>query len=426
TDKRRVYIDLEESMTISTNTQYGGNTLGLKKLSMRLAIHLSNKEGWLCEHMFVMGIMGPKGRKSYFTGAYPSACGKTSTSMLADEKIVGDDIAYLKIKKKNIFAVNVEQGMFGIIDGVNAKDDPLLWEVLHKPNDIIFSNSLITEENTPFWTESGEEVPERGVNFQGEWTRGKKDAGGKEIPTSHKNARFALDLSILPNVDENLHNPEGVEVKGIIYGGRDSDTSVPVEEAFSWEHGIITKGASLESETTAATLGAVGQRVFNPMSNLDFVSIHIAKYIENNLNIGKNISDPPRIFSVNYFIKNKDGQFLNEKTDKSVWIKWMELRAHNEAEAITTPTGYIPKYEDLKRLFSEVLKKEYSKEDYVKQFTLRIPENLSKIERITDIYKNKIEGTPEILFSTLEDQKKRLIEYKEKHGEYVSPFDLEE
>ena len=425
-DKRRIYIDIIEKMTFSTNTQYGGNVLGLKKLAMRLAIRLASKEGWLCEHMFIMGIKGPGQRKTYFAGAYPSACGKTSTSMLPDETIIGDDIAYLKVKDDKIYAANVERGMFGIIEGVNAKDDPLLWDILHNPNEVIFSNVLKKDDNTPFWNDSGEEEPDKGINFSGEWVKGKKDDQDNEIARSHKNARFCLSLEILPNVDENLNNPEGVEISGIIYGGRDSDTSVPVEEAFNWEHGIITKGASLESETTAATLGAVGKRVFNPMSNLDFLSIPIAKYIEENLEFGKKVSDSTKIFSVNYFIKDKDDNFLNQKTDKSVWVKWMELRSHGEADAIKTPTGLIPEYKDLKELFNKVLKRDYSKEDYIKQFTIRIPENLSKIKRIIDIYKEKIPGTPETLFKVLNEQKERLLEYQKKYGDYISQEDMKE
>lgn len=420
-DKRRVYIDLEKNIVYSVNTQYGGNTIGLKKLAMRLAIKLGSKEGWLTEHMFLMGIKGPNNRKTYFTGAFPSLCGKTSTSMLPGESIVGDDISYLRIRNGKVYAVNVEKGIFGIIGGVNEKDDPILWEVLNSPGEIIFSNILITEDNTPFWVGKGE-IPEKGINFSGEWYKGKKDDKGNEIPPSHKNARFTLSLEILPNVDENLHNPEGVEVGGIIYGGRDSDTWVPVEESFDWAHGIVTKGASLESETTAATLGQEGVRKFNPMSNLDFLSIPIGKYIENNINFGQRAQKPPKIFSVNYFLKDKEGNFLNERMDKAVWLKWMELRCHNEVKAIKIPTGFIPLYEDLKKLFKQVLNKDYKEEDYIKQFTLRIPENLSKIKRITEIYKTKIADTPEILFKVLDEQKQRLEEAKNKYGEYVSPF----
>ncbi|MDD5067501.1 MAG: phosphoenolpyruvate carboxykinase (GTP) [bacterium] len=422
---RRIYVDLIDNTTLSVNTQYGGNTLGLKKLAMRLAINLGSKEGWLCEHMFVMGVQGPGGRKTYLTGAYPSACGKTSTSMIPNEKIVGDDICYLRVSSRKVYAVNVEKGMFGIIDGVNAQDDPVLWKVLNNSHEIIFSNILMKEDKSAFWTGSGFPEPGKGINFSGEWQKGKKDEKGNPVLPSHKNARFTLSLDILPNVDENLNNPEGVEIKGFVYGGRDSDTSLPVEEAFSWEHGIITKGASLESETTAATLGKEGKREFNPMSNLDFLSIPIGKYIDNNLKFTRQVDEPPRIFSVNYFIKDKAGKFLNDKVDKAVWIKWMELRCSGGARAIKTPTGYIPDYDTLKRLFQQVLNKNYSPDDYKKQFTIRVIENINKIDRILEVYKYKVPDVPEILFEVLEEQKERLEMFKEKHGEYVSPFELE-
>jgi len=209
-------------------------------------------------------------------------------------------------------------------------------------------------------------------------------------------------------------------VRGIIYGGRDSDTWIPVEESFDWAHGVITKGASLESESTAATLGEEGVRNFNPMSNLDFLSISIGRYIENHLNFGASLKNPPLIFSVNYFLKGSDGNFMNSKADKAVWLKWMELRAHKEVGAIETPTGFIPKYQDLKKLFKEVLGRDYSKEDYLKQFTLRVPENLAKIDRIMGIYK-KIPDTPQILFKLLEEQRQRLNKAREKYGDYISP-----
>lgn len=424
-DKRRIYIDLIENTVYSANTQYGGNTLGLKKLAMRLAIQLAAKEGWLTEHMFVMGINGPNGRVSYFTGAYPSMCGKTSTAMLPGELIVGDDIAYLRKKDGTIYAVNVEKGMFGIIEGINQGDDPIIWDVLHKPNEIIFSNILIGPDNLPYWNGMGIEIPDKGINHSGEWFKGKKDDSGKEIPPSHKNARFTLGLDILPNVDkEKLHSPEGVKVAGIIYGGRDSDTSVPVEESFDWVHGIVTKGASLESETTAATLGQEGVRKFNPMSNLDFLSIPIAKYIEANINFGKDLPNPPKIFGVNYFLRGKEGNFLNERLDKAVWLKWMELRCHGEVSAIETPTGLIPVYEDLKELFEAVLNKPYSREAYEEQFTIRVPENIAKIERIEKKYREDIPNTPSILFEVLQQQKERLKSYQSKYGDYISPFAL--
>ena len=422
-DKRRVYIDIEDNTVYSTNTQYGGNTIGLKKLAMRLAINWASKEGWLTEHMFVVGVHGPQKRVTYFTGAFPSLCGKTSTSMIKGETIIGDDIAYLRKRGEEIRAVNVERGMFGIIQGINSKDDPLIWEVLHQPGEIIFSNVLMTQEGACHWIGKDGKVPPEGINHSGKWHRGKKDAGGKEITPSHPNARFTLCLERLENLDSHIDDPEGVVVGGIIYGGRDSDTCVPVEEAFNWEHGIITKGASLESETTAATLGKEGVRKWNPMSNLDFLSIPIGKYIESNLKFGAALKTPPPIFSVNYFLKNAGGSFLNEKTDKSVWLKWMELRSHGEVDTIKTPTGHIPHHQDLERLFGEVLNREYTKETYNKQFTIRVPENLAKIERLTAIFEN-VSNVPHAVVTVLEAQKKRLLAAREKRGDYIVPEQL--
>ena len=420
TDQRRVYIDIEDDIVYSVNTQYGGNTLGLKKLAMRLAIKWASKEGWLTEHMFVMGVKGPKGRTSYFTGAFPSLCGKTSTSMMKGETIIGDDIAYLRRRGEDVRAVNVEQGMFGIIQGVNSKDDPLIWDVLHRPGEVIFSNVLMADDGSCFWIGKDGEVPPEGVNHSGRWQPGKKDASGKEIQPSHPNARFTLDLHFLENLDAAIDDPQGVVVQGMIYGGRDSDTLVPVEESFSWEHGIITKGASLESETTAATLGKEGVRKWNPMSNLDFLSIPVGQYIANNIAFGKGLKNPPRIFSVNYFLKDDAGNFLNEKTDKAVWVKWMELRSHGEVDAIQTPTGFMPQYEDLKKLFKETLDRDYTKEAYTKQFTVRIPEGLAKIERVTEVYKN-ISDTPKEVFTLLKEQRERLEAAREKYGDYILP-----
>lgn len=420
---RRIYIDLEGNTVYSTNTQYGGNTIGLKKLAMRLAIHRASKEGWLTEHMLIMGINGPNGRVTYFTAAYPSRSGKTATAMMQGEQIVGDDIAYLHKKDGEVRAVNVEKGMFGIIHGVNSMDEPIQWEVLHRPGEIIFSNVLVTGDGHAYWEGADGETPPKGFNHSGPWFLGKKDSQGKEIPCSHPNARFTLNLRLLPNLDPIIEDPEGVKVDGIVYGGRDSDTCVPVEEAFDWEHGIITKGAALESETTAAVLGKEGVREFNPMSNLDFLSIPLGKYIQNNLDFGKGLKRPPRIFSVNYFIRDKDGSFLNHKDDKRVWFKWMELRIHEEVDAIETPTGRIPHYGDLAQLFKMTLQKDYPRNCYVKQFTLRIPEHLAKIERIEKIYR-ETPDTPPCLFEILQAQRERLKAVQQRFGDYVSPDSL--
>ena len=423
---RRVYIDLTEEMVYSVNTQYAGNTVGLKKLAMRLAIKRASEEGWLTEHMFVMGVRGPDNKRvTYFTGSFPSACGKTATAMLEGERIVGDDIAYLRRINGKIRAVNVERGIFGIIRDVSEESDPAIFEALTTPGEIIFSNVLVDIDNNPRWLGDGRPEPAEGVNYSEEWTPGKKGPDDNEVSFAHKNARYTIRLRDLENCDENLENPKGVEVGGVIYGGRDSDTNVPVNQSLNWAHGILTQGATIESETTAATLGQEGVRAFNLMANLDFLSLPIGRYIQNNLDIVEGAENPPIIFHVNYFLRGSDGKYLNGIKDKHVWIKWMEMRVNGEVDAIRTPTGYIPKYDDLVGLFKKVIGRDYGKDEYEEQFKLRIPENIAKIERIKDIYHTKVFDTPHILMKALEEQRQRLEECREACGDYVSPFVLE-
>jgi phosphoenolpyruvate carboxykinase (GTP) len=186
-------------------------------------------------------------------------------------------------------------------------------------------------------------------------------------------------------------------------------------------HGVITIASSLESETTAATLGKGGVRKFNLMANLDFLSIPIGKYIQNHLDFVKDLEKPPLIFGVNYFLKGQNSNYLTGMQYKRVWLKWMELRVHNDIEAIKTPIGFFPRYQDLKKLFKEVLNKDYPEEDYRKQFTLRIPENMAKIERIVEIYKTKAADSPDILLKLLQEQKQWLEKIKVQYGDYVAP-----
>ena len=423
-DKRRVYIDLDENIVYSVNTQYGGNTIGLKKLALRLAINKSSREGWLAEHMFVMSVHGPAGRVTYFTGAFPSACGKTSTSMLPGQTIVGDDIAYLRKKGGEIRCVNVESGIFGIIRDVNATDDPVIYETLTNPGEIIFGNVLVTDDGKSHWLGMGAELPTEGTNYSGKWHKGKTDDKGNEISPSHKNARYTVRICDLSNRDPRLDDPEGVPVGTMIYGGRDSDTLVPVEQAFDWTEGIIAKGAMLESETTAATLGKEGVRTFNIMSNMDFVSLPLGRYIQNNLDFAEGIDKPPFIFSVNYFLRGEDGRYLNGMMDKKVWILWAELRVNGDVDAIETPTGLIPKYEDLAGLFKRQLGSDYTRENYVEQFTIRVPNLLAKIDRIEQIYKTRVPDTPQIVFEVFNAQRKRLNAAKKRLGDHISPLVL--
>jgi phosphoenolpyruvate carboxykinase (GTP) len=422
-DKRRVFMDLEDERVFTINNQYAGNSVGLKKLALRLAISKANREDWLCEHMFIMGARPlNKDRITYFTGAFPSACGKTSTAMIPGQTIVGDDIAYLRIDNEGkVKAANVEQGIFGIIEDINPKDDALINKALTTERELIFSNVLVNS-GVPYWLGMGKEAPEEGINYQGAWKKGMKNAEGKDILLAHKNARYTIKINDLDNRDSQSDNPEGVPISGFIYGGRDSDTSVPVSEALSWQHGVFL-GTTIESETTATTTGKVGVRKHNPMSNIEFLVVPLSTYIKNHLKFGERLDKTPLIFATNYFLKEND-KYLNDKTDKKVWLLWMEGRVHGEYKAIETPVGFIPLYEDIKHLFKQIFNKDYTKEMYEKQFSIRAKNYLDKLNRMEQIFKEE-EDIPEEFHIHLNQQKQRLNDaiarYKK---DTINPFEF--
>ncbi|MCE7733533.1 MAG: phosphoenolpyruvate carboxykinase (GTP) [Candidatus Heimdallarchaeota archaeon] len=420
-DKRRIYIDLEENRVLSVNNQYAGNSLGLKKLCLRLAINKAISEDWLTEHMFISGIYSlDRSRKTYFLGAYPSACGKTSTAMIPGHTIVGDDIAYLRIDENGIpHAANIEAGVFGIIKDVNPIDDPLIYKVITSPREMIFSN-VLQKDGKVYWHGMGiHDLPTSGINHSGEWFEGKIDENEKIIPISHPNSRYTIRIRDLDNSDENLHNPDGVPFKAIIYGGRDSDTAVPVSQSFDWSHGVLS-GSSIESETTAATLGKVGVRANQPMANLDFVVVPLSSYINAHFSFGKRLDNEDRVkvFSTNYFLKDENGKFIDDKVDKKVWLVWAEGRIHGDFEAINTPIGYIPKYEDLVKLFKEIFSKEYPKSKYDKEFSIRINKYLEKLDRVEKFFTNA-EIMPDIFLEQISLQRSRLTEARETYSSDV-------
>ena len=403
--QRRIYVDLDGEQVFTLNNQYAGNSVGLKKLAFRLAIARAHKAGWLAEHMFLMGVKA-KGRTTYFAGAFPSGSGKTSTAMIPGQSIVGDDLIYAQEVDGKLRAVNVEKGIFGIIENVNAEDDPEIYKVLTSECECIFSNVLISREGVPYWQGSKVAPPaEGGKHYLGFWKPGDVNAAGKPVDISHKNARYTICLNALTNCDPALHAAEGVEVRGIIYGGRDSDTSVPILEARSWTHGVLL-GACIESETTAATLGTIGVRQHNPYASLDFMTIPLNQYIQNHLDMGQRLKTCPEIFVTNYFLKNDRGEFLNHKLDKKVWILWAEARVHGEVGAIDTPIGRIPLYEDLKRLFREALHKDYSPEAYETQFRIRVCAYRQKWQRMKDIFAPL--AMPEVFKNELQAQIQKL------------------
>jgi phosphoenolpyruvate carboxykinase (GTP) len=279
----------------------------------------------------------------------------------------------------------------------------------------------LVKEEKPYWLGMGQELPKEGINYSGKWKEGNIDLSGKEIKPAHPNARYTVRLKDLANVDENLDNPNGVPISGIIYGGRDYDISPPVVESFSWEHGVFM-GAILESITTATIVGSIGEMVHNPMANIDFVVVPLGKYIRNHLKFGESLKSQPKIFSTNYFLKDK-GKFLNQKIDKKVWLMWMEGRIHGEYGAVETPVGFIPKYDDLKNLFQDILSRQYTKDEYIKAFSIRTSALLERLDRVEKIY-NTEPDIPQDLFDELSAQRQRISIIQKVKGKLISPFDF--
>jgi phosphoenolpyruvate carboxykinase (GTP) len=265
-------------------------------------------------------------------------------------------------------------------------------------------------------------LPQSGYNHSGNWQAGKRDSTGNDIPPAHKNARYTVRISELDNADPNLHNPHGVPVSAIIYGGRDSDTNVPVCQSLSWAHGVFL-GATIESESTAATLGQTGVRKFSPMANFDFLVVPLGKYIANHLTFGHKLKKVPLVFKTNYFLKESNC-YLNAKLDKEVWLMWMEGRVHGDFKAIATPIGYIPLYQDLKMIFADVFDRYYSIADYEKQFSVRLQKYLEQIARLKKIYAGE-HDIPATFSEELIQQEKRLLALQDKFNKpVITPTEL--
>ena len=421
--KAKIYMDRSWQTCYSTYCTYAGNTLLLKKGNHRFAVDRATYykvEEELSEHMFITGMTGPGGRKTYFAGAAPSGCGKTTTAMVGTD-FIGDDLAQIWIDEAGtVRAINPEAGIFGIVEDVNEEGDPYLMKRLrNEGTTVIFSNVLVDENKKPRWVGDGDPVPAKGINFQGEWTPDMKD-----VPMSHPNSRCTLKCTAIDNFNaEAAEDPNGVHVKVITYSGRDADTMVPVWVAKSADAGVAI-GASVVSKATATEVGAVGVNR-QPWANAPFVPGALSDYMDAQFKFfnSNKISDKPVMAGLNYFLthENRGGSgsgLLGEKKDVKVWLGWLELYANGDVEAIETPIGFIPKYEDLKKLFDGI-NKEYPKSLYDMQFALYVDNILKRIALQEEAY-SKEENLPSQLFKVYEQQKKELLALKEKFGSVVS------